>query len=82
VEDFPFGSGQGVALASLALVIAMLTKLRAHGLLSNDEILQMFDSATLLLEEMGVDGPDPKVGETHAVLQSLLPIFSAPYPRK
>jgi hypothetical protein len=65
----------GTAFASLALNMAILGKMRSKGLLSKEEIAEMVDVATVVLEQGGLDLPAQKVA--HGLLQGILSIVES-----
>jgi hypothetical protein len=78
MTDSPVGN-DGIIAAHLALTIGVIAKLKARGLLSDDELTDIIDQATLGLEEQGLTEPTRKAA--HANLVSLLAIFlGKPFP--
>lgn len=70
----------GVAAALIALHIGTLSKLSAKGLLTTQDVRDVFDQATYLLEEQGLVETDAgKVA--HGLLSQLQTIFESPQPK-
>jgi hypothetical protein len=65
----------GAAFASMALNMALLGRMREKGLLSKEEIAEMVDMATLVLEQGGLDIPAQKAA--HGLLQGILSIVES-----
>jgi hypothetical protein len=74
------GSGQAVAFTCYTLLIGILGKLRGKGILTQEEIIEMIDLATLLIEEgIGVSAGDPKI--VHSLLEQTRAILEGkPHP--
>ena len=60
-------SYNGTTLASYTIVVGLLGKLQAKGLLSADEVADMIDRAMLEFEAQGLD--DSTIKEGHRLLQ-------------
>ena len=56
--------------ATLAMFIGLFGKLKARGVLTGDDLADIFDQATLGLERIGVHG-NPGVMGAHTILSQL-----------
>jgi hypothetical protein len=69
---------QGAALASLALNVAILGKMKANGVLSSQEITEMVDVSVLVLEQLGLK--DESLRAAHGLLQCILSLLGDQQP--
>jgi hypothetical protein len=75
-EPLPEGMGQ----AAFLLMIGLLSRLRARGLLSDDDLRTVMDEATFSLEQFGGLSV-PELKGAHSLMEALLEIFSGSPPK-
>lgn len=65
----------GTGFACLALNMALIGRLQEKGILTKQEVADMMDYATLILEQGGLSNPVQRAA--HATLQGLLAIVES-----
>ena len=78
-EEEPAGA-DGLLAAHVALTLGMFAKFRERGLISNEDISDVIDRATLGLEEQGLAEPVRRAA--HGVLEQCLAILVGTTGRK